>query len=30
MLRLCLVNLLCAGSLSLPSGDAEGSYKWEI
>jgi hypothetical protein len=27
---LCLVKLLCPGSFSLPSGDAEGGYQWEV
>jgi hypothetical protein len=30
LLRLYLVKLLCAGSFSLPSGDAEGGYQWEV
>jgi hypothetical protein len=28
LLRLCLIKLLCTGSFSLPSGDAEGGYQW--
>jgi hypothetical protein len=27
---LCLAKLLCTGSFSLPYGDAEGSYQWEV
>jgi hypothetical protein len=30
LFRLYLVKLLCAGSFSLPSGDAECGYKWEV
>jgi hypothetical protein len=30
LLRLCLVELLCAASFSLPSGDAKGGYQWEV
>jgi hypothetical protein len=30
MFNLCLVEFLCAASFSLPSGDAEGGYQWEV
>jgi hypothetical protein len=30
LLKFYLVKLLCAGSFSLPSGDADGGYQWEV
>jgi hypothetical protein len=30
LLRLYFVKLLCACNFSLPSGDTEGVYQWEV